>query len=93
MDDGTLNFLCDQIGKSIENPEMLKLGPAKLKKLRNALEPDRAKLKYLTKRGASISRKRKIARQSGQGLGILVGILAPILINVVRNLVAKGKKK
>lgn len=91
MDDGAFNFICGQIDKSIRNPERLKLSPSRLMRLRHALERDKAKIKYLTSKGKNISRKRKLVRQSGQGLGLLVGALAPALIQLVSNLVA-GKK-
>lgn len=92
LDDKTFGFMCNQIGNSIENPEILNLPPARLKKLRTALMHDRKKIKYITRKGGVIERKRKVVRQSGEGLGLLVGILAPVLINLVKKLV-KGKRK
>ena len=89
MDDDAFRFICGQINKSIQNPESLKLSSARLKKLRNSLEKDKSKIKYLTAKSGNIKRKRKVVRQSGQGLGLLVGILAPVLIELVRGLVTK----
>lgn len=89
MDNDAFHFMCGQIRKSIEHPESLKLPSARLKRLRTALEPDAKKLKYLTSKSGNIKKKRKVVRQSGQGLGMLVGILAPILINLVKDLVTK----
>ena len=92
MDDQAFNFICGQINKSIQNPETLNLSNGRLKRLRTALERDKAKIKYLTAPGGNIARKRKVVRQSGQGLGLLVGILAPVLINLVKDLIVKKKK-
>ena len=92
MDDQAFNFICGQINKSIQNPETLNLSSGRLKRLRTALERDKAKIKYLTAPGGNIARKRKVVRQSGQGLGLLVGILAPVLINLVKDLIVKKKK-
>ena len=93
MDDQAFHFICGQINKSIRNPETLNLSKQRLGKLRQALEQDMAKIKYLTAAGGNINRKRKLVRQSGQGLGLLVGILAPVLIDLVKRIVDKHKKK
>ena len=93
MDDNAFRFICGQIDKSIQNPDFLKLSPTRLKKLRKSLEHDKKRIKYLTSAKGNTQRKRKIVRQSGQGLGLLVGILAPVLIELVRGLVTKKKTK
>lgn len=93
MDDNAFRFICGQINKSIQNPDFLKLSPPRLKKLRQSLEHDKKRIKYLTSEKGNTQRKRKIVRQSGQGLGLLVGILAPVLIELVRGLVTKKKAK
>ena len=91
MNDNSLQFLCKMLGKCIENPSMLGLSPARLKKLRGVLSRDKSKIKYLTKTSGNLQRKRKLMQQSGEGLGMLVGILSPILINLVKNLISKKK--
>ena len=93
MDDNAFRFICGQIDKSIQNPDFLKLSPTRLKKLRKSLEHDKKRIKYLTSAKGNTQRKQKIVRQSGQGLGLLVGILAPVLIELVRGLVTKKKAK
>lgn len=93
MDDKTFNFVCKWIGKSIQDPSMLKLGTRGLKTLRKNLERDKKRIKYLTKRGGNINRKKKAVKQSGEGIGMLLGVLAPILINLVKSLVSSKKKK
>lgn len=72
---------------------MLKLGTRGLKTLRKNLERDKKRIKYLTKRGGNINRKKKAVKQSGEGIGMLLGVLAPILINLVKSLVSSKKKK
>ena len=93
MDDGSFKFLCKAIGNSVQNPSSLNLSTSRLRSLRKVLERDKSKLKYLTKPAGSLNRKRKLVRQSGEGIGLLLGVLAPALIEVIRNLVSKRKKR
>lgn len=92
MSDSALQFMCKVLGQCIEDPGMLKLSAPRLKKLRGMLQQDRTKIKYLTNDRGNLKRKRKLVQQSGQGLGLLVGILSPILINLVKNLISKKKQ-
>lgn len=91
LDDQSFNFVCKWLKKSVNDPSMLQVSSPKLKRLRAILERDRSKVKYLTGSGGNIIRKRRIVRQSGEGIGLLLGALAPTLINLVRGLI-KGKK-
>ena len=92
MSDAARQFMCKVLGQCIEAPGMLKLSAPRLKKLRGMLQQDRTKIKYLTNDRGNLKRKRKLVQQSGQGLGLLVGILSPILINLVKNLISKKKQ-
>lgn len=92
MDDGSLKFLCKALDNSVKNPANLNLTSAKLRRLRHVLKKDQARVKYLTKPGGNLNRKRKLVRQSGEGVGLLLGVLAPALIELVRNLIRKKKK-
>lgn len=93
MEDGAFNFLCKEIGKTVENPERLNLNSARLTRLRRSLEPDKARIKYLTssRKNAGNKRKRQVVRQSGQGLGLLIGALAPVLIGLVKDFIKRRK--
>lgn len=72
---------------------MLNLKPRQLKKLKEVLGKDRERLKYLTRNGiGSVSRTRRAVKQSGEGIGLLLGILAPVIIDLVTKIVNKGKK-
>ena len=92
MSDSALQFMCKVLGQCIEDPAMLKLSAPQLKKLQSMLQQDKTKIKYLTNNQGNLKRKRRLVQQSGQGLGLLVGILSPILINLVKNLISKKKK-
>ena len=92
LDDKSFNFVCKWMKKSVDDPAILRLPPNKLRKLRSVLERDRSRIKYLTGARGNIIRKRQIVKQSGEGIGLLLGALAPTLIGLIRDLV-KGKKK
>lgn len=89
LDDKSFNFVCKWMKKSVEDPAMLGLSSGKLKNLRSVLERDRSKIKYLTGAGGNMERKRRIVRQSGEGIGLLLGTLAPALVSLVRSLIKK----
>lgn len=92
LDDGSFNFLCKWMGKAIQDPGLLQLAPARLRTLRKMLEHDKNRVKYLTKPGGSLTQKKKVVKQSGEGIGLILGVLAPVLINLVRGLLKKKKK-
>jgi len=84
------------MGKAIADPSLLQLSTGRLKKLRSVLEKDKKRLRYLTNKGKVTKPKRAAARQSGEGIGILLGVLAPVLINLAKDLITKyvaNKKK
>lgn len=93
MDDKSFQFLCKAMNNSVQNPSTLNLSTSRLRKLRKVLERDKDRLKYLTKPKGSLHRKKLIVKQSGEGIGLLLGVLAPALIEVIRNLVSKRKRK
>ena len=96
LDEDTFKFLCHWLDKGCKDPTLLKISNARLKKLRSVLQKDQKKLKYLTSGKGTTAKKRKIVRQSGEGIGMLLGILGPILIDVVvralKNRKAKAEK-
>lgn len=93
LDEPSFAFLTKWINRGVQEPQMLNLPPRRLKSLKKALEVDRAKIKYITKKGGSPKRKRLAVRQSGSGIGLLLGVLAPIVISLVKDLITKGKNK
>ena len=93
LDEPSFNFVCNWMNKCINDPSILKLPARKLNILRKAIGPESKKIKYLTSKGGSIAKKRKIVKQSGEGIGLLLGILAPVLINLVKDLVTKASSK
>lgn len=94
MDDPSFDFLCKWMGKTISSPSLLNLSSARTKKLKSMLERDKRNIKYITRGGHGTNkRKRKLVRQSGEGIGLLVGILAPILVNLVTDLIKKARNK
>ena len=93
LDNKSLNFVCHWLGVGCRDPSVLKLDPKKVRKLRKLLARDKDKLRYLTSKKGKIVEKRKLARQSGEGLGVLLGVLAPILINLVKTAIEKSKGK
>ena len=84
--------MCKALDNSVKNPENLNLTSAKLRRLRQVLKKDRVRVKYLTKPGGDLNRKRRIVKQSGEGIGLLLGVLAPAVIELVRNLIRKKKR-
>jgi len=92
LDDKSFKFMCKALDNSVKNPENLNLTSAKLRRLRQVLKKDRVRVKYLTKPGGDLNRKRRIVKQSGEGIGLLLGVLAPAVIELVRNLIRKKKR-
>lgn len=92
LEDKSFNFVCKMIGKTVNDPSMLGLSPSKLNHLRLKLTRDRARVKYLTKDGGVMTRKRRSVRQSGEGIGAILGILLPIVINLISGAFKKKKK-
>ena len=92
LDDKSFKFLCKALDNSVKNPENLNLTSAKLRWLRQVLKKDRVRVNYLTKPGGDLNRKRRIVKQSGEGIGLLLGVLAPAVIELVRNLIRKKKR-
>ena len=84
LDNKSLKFVCHWLGVCCSDPSVLKLDPKKLKSLKKLLTRDKERIKYITGKKGKIEEKRKLARQSGEGLGVLLGVLAPILINLVK---------
>lgn len=93
LDEPSFKFVCRALANSIENPGSLNLSRSRIGKLRTALQKDKSKLRYLTNSSGQIAKKRKIVRQSGEGIGLLLGAVAPALIELVRHLVTKKKAK
>lgn len=93
LDEPSFKFVNSWVMRGINDPQMLKLPPRRLKTLKQVLMPDRKKLMYLTGQKGNIKRKKKWVKQSGKGIGVLLGILTPLVVNLVKDLIAKKKKK
>ena len=96
LDDRSFNFVCKWMQKGVNDPSILNLSKKKLASLRSVLGRDKERVKYITREGKTgrVNKLRRVAvRQSGEGVGVLLGVLAPVLINLVRNLLTKKKKK
>lgn len=97
LDDKSFKFMCHWLRKGVTDPSVLNLSQKKLGTLRKVLKRDKDRLKYITTSGGGsgkINHSRRVAvRQSGEGIGMLLGALAPVLINLVRKLVTKKKKR
>lgn len=89
LDDPSFNFVNSWVRRGVHDPGMLKLSPQRLRKLKTMLSNDKAKVKYLTSQKGILKRKKKIVRQTGRGIGVLLGILAPLVINLVKDLIKK----
>ena len=89
LNDPALKFICKWMDRGVSDPSLLRLSPKRLKRLKSALERDKARVKYLTKPGGNMARKRSNIRQSGQGVGLLLAVLAPTLINLVKEFIHK----
>ena len=92
LDEPSFKFVNSWVTKGVQSPEILQLSPKPMHKLRSVLSHDKACLKYLTGRKGTIKRKKTTVKQSGKGIGVLLGILAPLVINLVKDLIAKKKK-
>lgn len=92
LDDRSFKFMCNMMSKCINQPDLLNLKSGKLTTLRKKLLLDRERIKYLTAKGKVTEAKRRAVRQSGEGVGALLGVLAPVLINLVKGLLTKEKK-
>ena len=92
LDDPSFKFVNSWITKGVQTPDKLKLSPNRMAALRSVLSRDKVRIKYLTGQKGVIKRKKAAVRQSGKGIGVLLGILAPLVINLVKDLIAKKKK-
>ena len=91
-DDPTFSFLCKATRQAVFNPKVLNLSDNKREQLKQLLSKDKTKIKYLTNSKGNIKRKRKVVRQSGEGLGTLIAIIAPILIDQIVRAINRKKK-
>ena len=92
LDDPSFRFVNSWVTKGVHTPDILKLSPKRMNILRTVLARDKTRLKYLTGQKGTIKRKKAAVRQSGKGIGVLLGILAPLVINLVKDLISKKKK-
>ena len=92
LDDPSFRFVNSWVTKGVHTPDILKLSPKRMNILRTVLAHDKTRLKYLTGQKGTIKRKKAAVRQSGKGIGVLLGILAPLVINLVKDLISKKKK-
>ena len=92
LDDPSFKFVNSWITRGVHSPSILKLSPKRLNTLRTVLSHDKSRIKYLTGQKGAIKRKKAAVRQSGKGIGVLLGILAPLVINLVKDLITKKKK-
>lgn len=93
LDGPSFQYVLKWLRHCVQDPQVLNLKPRQLKKLKEVLGKDRERLKYLTRNGiGSVSRTRRAVKQSGEGIGLLLGILAPVIIDLVTKIVNKGKK-
>ena len=92
LDDNSFKFICGWLKKCVNDPSFLNLPNRKLTHLRHILARDKNRITKLTKAGKVTTTKRKAVRQSGEGIGILLSVLAPVLISLVKDLVTKKKK-
>lgn len=93
LDEPSFRHVTKWLNRGIENPAMLKLSPKRLSTLRKALHRDKSRVKYITKGKGSLKNQKRKVQQSGTGIGLLLGILAPIVVGLVKDLITKGKKK
>lgn len=93
LDEPSFRFVNSWVTKGITKPEMLKLSPQRLKTLKGVMAKDRNRLKYLTSPKGTLKGKKTRVRQSGKGIGVLLGILTPLVINMIKNLVKKKQQK
>ena len=90
LNDKSFDFVCRCLSKVINNPSLLPYKKAQLEKVRTALGRDKNRIKYLINPNrTNLEKKRKVVRQSGEGIGILLSALVPLLINVVSNALSK----
>ena len=92
LDDKSFKFLCQCIQKCIADPSILKLSNPHLSRIRKTLVQDKDRVNYAIKSGRVTKNKRIAIRQSGEGIGLLLGVLAPVLISLVKDLITKKKK-
>lgn len=93
LDEPSFNYVTKWMKKGTSEPSILNLSPNQLKKLKSSLEKDKKRVKYLTKPGGSFQRKRNVVKQSGEGIGILLGVLAPVVVELVKKIIEKSKAK
>ena len=90
LDDESFKFVCRCLQSVISDPSQLPYKRKQMDKIRESLAKDKHRLKYLINaKHSNLERKRKAARQSGEGLGVLLSILTPVLINLVSNALSK----
>lgn len=79
LDKNGITFLCEAIYNILHTD--YNLPKSKQRKIKTALnnEKSRKNIKIITKRGASIAKKRAALLQEGEGIGLILSALAPLI--------------
>jgi len=89
LNDKSIDFICELVHNVIHNN--FNLSSKKVRKIKTLLHPNKKSFRYLSKKSGRIDKKRKLMVQHGQGIGVILSTVLPILLNVLSNYASSTK--
>jgi hypothetical protein len=83
LNDDSIDFICEVIYNVINGK--IRLTKHQTNKLRNKLREDKKCFRYLSKKGVKTKRRRKLIKQNGRGIGAILSIVLPIILELIAN--------
>jgi hypothetical protein len=91
LNGNSINYLCEIIYNIIGGN--VKLSKRQINKLRSELQHNKKCYRYLSKKGGNEERKRKLIKQNGRGIGTILSIALPIILQLITQMLTKKNKK
>jgi hypothetical protein len=90
LNGNSINYLCEVIYNVIGGN--IKLSKRQINKLRSELQHNKKCFRYLSKIGGNSDKKRKLIKQNGRGIGTILSIALPIILQLVSEILSRNKK-
>jgi hypothetical protein len=87
LDDRGVHFICEIIHNIIHSK--LRLSKKREKNLREKLINNKKSFRYLSKKANNINKKRKLIKQNGAGIGLLLSAALPFAIQLLTPLLSR----
>ena len=87
LDSDAIDTLCECVYNLIN--EDLGLSRAKISKLKQKLEPSKRNLRFVANKSNSVTKRRKVLSQEGEGLGLILSAAIPLISSLISGLTKK----